>query len=335
MKNYRAHICENTIFKTAPIAMRYDGKEPFSEWQKKARAKLSELLGLPFERCDYDFEIEYIKEEDGYTEYRFSVQTEPNYYVPCHLLVPKNSKKQVPLTLCLSGHCNGMHIALGVAKSEKDEKSLASWPHRAMAPRSIKEGRAALVIEARNLGESSLEGYGATCTDTARVALLLGRTVIGERVWDAMRVLDTVEKNFPMIDMSDIVCTGNSGGGTATYYLACLDERISAAAPSCAICTYEHSIAAMHHCICNFIPKIRLFFEMGDLAGMIAPRRLVIAAGKEDEIFPIDGTLISYQEIERLYTAAGARKNCALVIGDGGHLNYADLIWQKLHEMGV
>ena len=73
---------------------------------------------------------------------------------------------------------------------------------------------------------------------------------------------------------------------------------------------------------------------MGDLAGLIAPRALVIAAGKEDAIFPLSGTKRAFEEVKRLYAAAGAADRCALVVGEKGHLNYADLIWEKLHQMG-
>jgi dienelactone hydrolase len=227
-----------------------------------------------------------------------------------------------------------MHIALGEAKNDADAASLTEWPHRAMAPRSIKEGRAALVIEARNFGESSLDGYGTSCTEAAKIAILVGRTVIGERVWDAMRILDAVLAHFPSLDERNIVCTGNSGGGTATYYLACLDERIAVAAPSCSVCSYEDSIAAMPHCMCNHIPSIRKYFEMGDLARLIAPRRLIVAAGRTDPIFPIESTFECFDTIKKIYRAAGCEDNCAIVVGDGGHLNYADLIWERIHAMG-
>lgn len=89
------------------------------------------------------------------------------------------------------------------------------------------------------------------------------------------------------------------------------------------------------HCLCNHIPSIRKYFEMGDLAGRIAPRKPVIAAGREDAIFPLPGTERVFSQIARIYADAGVPQNCALVIGDGGHLNYADLLWEKLHKMGV
>lgn len=332
-KCYNSHLYEYKRFCEMKPELAYDASQSFADWQKSAREKLIDLLGLPLKKCESELVTEYIKEKEDCTEYRFIVQTEPGYYVPCHLLIPKAKTCKIPLTICLSGHGAGMHIALGVPKTEKDKVALAEWPHRAMAPRSVKEGRAALVVEARNFGESSLEGYGTSCTEAAKIAILSGRTVVGERVWDAMRILDAVLETFETIDANDIVCTGNSGGGTATYYLACIDERITVAAPSCSICSFETSIAAMPHCMCNHIPSIRKYFEMEDLAGLIAPRKLVIAAGKEDKIFPKEGTQQTFEAIKKLYTYAGVPESCALVWGEGGHYNYADLLWKKIDEM--
>jgi dienelactone hydrolase len=333
--NINSHLHELSCVKNhSPLLAFCDG-EDFLLRRDQTASKLNELLGLPLESGAAVPITEYVRDTKEYTEHRFKVETERGYYVPCHLLVPRLGKDKYPLALCLSGHGGGMHVALGVAKNEKDEAALKSWHHRAMALRSIKEGRAALVIEARNFGEASLTGYGTSCTEASKIAILMGRTTIGERVFDAMRILDAVLASFNFIDHENIVCTGNSGGGTATYYLACLDERITVAAPSCSICTYEGSIIAMEHCMCNHIPSVRKYFEMGDLAGLIAPRYLVIAAGREDDIFPIDGTEEAYRQAFSLYLSAGVPQNCALVIGEGGHLNYADHLWQKLHEMGV
>jgi hypothetical protein len=333
MKNINTHVHEFELLKQTVPSMRYDGSMDFKEWQGKARQKLMELLGLPFEQVDSNVLIEYTVEFDEFTEIRFLFQSEKDYYVPCHLLIPKRVSLPAPLTLCCMGHGAGMHIALGRNKNEKDIKSLEEWPHRAMALRSIKEKRCALVMEPRNFGESSLQGYGTSCTESAKIAILNGRTALGGRVWDIMRLLDVVTEHFPQVDMNDIVCTGNSGGGTTTYYAACLDERIKIAAPSCSVCNFEDSIAAMPHCMCNYVPGIRKYFEMGDMAGMIAPRRLIVAAGMQDSIFPIFGVKKAFQDIKRVYAAAGCEENCSLVIGDSGHYNYADLIWEEINRM--
>ena len=39
--------------------------------------------------------------------------------------------------------------------------------------------------------------------------------------------------------------------------------------------------------------------------------------------------------VKKCYEASGVPENCALVVGDKGHFNYADLIWGKLYEMGL
>lgn len=312
----------------------FDETADIRAWRRQAKDKLTELLGIEHPSYPPILTIEGKTAQEDYDDYRFTVETEEGYKVPCRLLLP-SGKAHVPLTICLSGHGGGMHIALGEAKTKADEESLAAWPHRAMALRALKEGRAALVVEARSFGVSSVEGYGTSCTEHAKVALLLGRTLLGERVFDVSRILDVLPEAFPAVDMKSIVCTGNSGGGTATYYLSAMDERIGAAAPSCSVCSFDDSIAAMPHCLCNHVPGIRRWFDMGDLAGLIAPRKLVIAAGVQDDIFPIAGTRRTFSDIQRIYRAFGAIDACALVVGEGGHLNYADLLWEKLHEMGV
>ena len=164
--------------------------------------------------------------------------------------------------------------------------------------------------------------------------MMWGRTAIGERVWDISRLIDVVESHFTQyIDPAKIICLGNSGGGTATFYAACMDERISLAVPSCAVCTYEDSIMAMHHCACNYIPSIRRYFEMGDLGCLIAPRKYVQVNGKEDKIFPIFGAEATFQNIKLAYAQAGKEDRCRMVVGSAGHQFYPDESWPIIHEL--
>ena len=314
-------------------SMRYDGKTDFSLWQRKAKEKLSELLGLDkMQRCESEFHIEYDKDFEDYREIRFTIQSEKGYYFPSVLRIPKKEGK-IPLVVCLQGHSTGFHISLGKTVFYGD-KGTISGGDRDFAVRVIKEGFAALAIEQRNFGEcGGLEKGGPQCYVSAMAALLQGRTTIGERVWDISRAIDAVTANFDMLDADAVMCMGNSGGGTATFYAACIDERIKLAMPSCAVCTYKASIAAMQHCACNFVPHIAEYFDMGDLAGIIAPRKLVIVNGRNDDIFPHHGVLESYEIAKGLYRAAGAENSCALVTGSEGHRFYADLGWSKAHEL--
>ena len=321
------------LIKNIKPSMRYDGSIPFAEWQKQAREKLAELVGMDeFEKCDSKFTIDYVNEEETYTEYRFVIQSEEGYFLPAHLWVPRGKEGKIPVFICLQGHSKGFHISLGKPKYPNDENTIKGGD-RDFARQIVREGFCSLAIEQRNFGECGGTEKGPSCHISTMAALLNGRTTIGERVWDVSRVIDAVLENFDVIDENSIYCMGNSGGGTATFYAACLDERISLAMPSCAVCTYKDSIAKVHHCTCNFIPNIAKFFDMGDLGGLIAPRPLIVVHGIADTIFPDEGVKESFEIIKELYAAAGVPDRCRLVTGPEGHRFYADLSWPVVHEL--
>ena len=324
------------LIKNITPSMRYKDGEDFAEWQKKARAKLCELLGFDNMKkaADDKFTLEYNVKTDEYTEYRFTLQSEEGYIFPVVMRVPNDIKGKMPVMLTLQGHSTGMHISLGKPIFAKDEKSISEGD-RDFVVRTLKEGCIGVAIEQRNFGECGGNAVSGApeCHISTMNAIMLGKTTIGERVLDTMCVIDALIKYFDFIDTNKIMLMGNSGGGTATFYAAAIDERISLAMPSCAVCTYKHSIAAIKHCVCNFVPGIAKYFDMGDISGLIAPRKLVIVNGKNDDIFPDEGVRETYKETKRLYKAAGAPDNCALVTGEGGHRFYADAAWPVVHKM--
>ncbi|MGI6279831.1 MAG: alpha/beta hydrolase family protein [Acutalibacteraceae bacterium] len=316
------------MLRSAAPLMAYKETDNFGEWQIKAREKLNNLLGLPFEECEDNFTITSKETENGISITYFVFQSEADYYVRCAFITPENATKPLPLAICLQGHSKGMHISLGKTKYPGEKVA----GDRDFAIQAGSNGFCALAIEQRNFGECGGTPEGPDCYLSAVTAMLTGRTTIGERVWDIQRAIDVVEKYFPQANLDQIVCVGNSGGGTATYYAACLDERIAIAVPSCSVCTFADSIGAMHHCACNYVPNIANFFEMGDLAGMIAPRPLIVIAGKQDNIFPKDGVEKCFMTITRLYKAAGAENNCRLIFGDEGHRFYAEPAWKAVFD---
>ena len=323
------------IIKSMEPSMRYKGGD-FAVWQKEARAKLSELLGLQniHRAKNNNFTIEYKKECEGYDEYRFTLESEENYVFPCVMRVPHGVKAPIPVMLTLQGHSTGMHISLGNPIYARDVQSI-SGGDRDFVVRAVKEGFAAIAIEQRNFGELGYKEAvekNSGCHVSSMSAIINGRTTIGERVVDTMTVIDALE-NFDFLDRENVMLMGNSGGGTATFYAAAIDERIKLAMPSCAVCTYKHSIAAMEHCVCNFVPNIARYFDMGDIGGLIAPRNLIVVNGKYDDIFPDEGVVETMEIIKPLYAAAGVPDNCALVTGPEGHRFYADASWPLVHKM--
>lgn len=321
----------NQLAKNLKPALAYDGSVSVEEWQKTAKAKLEELLGLPLVKCEADFKI--VKETacEDYTRYDFTYQSEPGYYVPCALLVPANAQGPLPVAICLQGHSTGMHISFGEAKFPNDPKTIAGG--RDFAVRAVKEGFCAIAMEQRYMGqcgptESGTPACIGGAENAAMGALLMGRTAIGERVWDVQRLIDLIESELTnFIDSKKIILMGNSGGGTATFYASCMEERIALSMPSCAVCTYDASIMAMNHCPCNFIPRIRKYFNMGDLGVLIAPRPFVLVCGEQDPIFPLPGVKESFAVIKSAYDNLGKSELCHMVIGNGGHQFYPDDAW--------
>lgn len=315
------------IQKTVP-SMAYNGEELLS-WQKNSRKKLSELLGIDkFIKVNPEFEIEYENKIDGATEIRFTFQSEEDYRVPCHLLIPDGIEKP-PVMICLQGHSKGMHISLGRTKYEGE----AIAGDRDFCVRAVKEGYAAIAVEQRNFGECGGSENGPRCFESAMTALLMGRTTVGERVWDISRLIDVLEQQFAdKLDLENIGCMGNSGGGTATAYIAALEDRIVVAVPSCAMCTYKDSIGAMTHCSCNYVPHIAEYFDMDDLMAMSYPKYYIQVSGKEDKIFPLLSARKVFEDGKKAYASKGAADRCAMVEGDGGHRFYADGAWEHIHK---
>ena len=335
MKIISTYDFHKKLAKNIEPAMSYKGGDILN-WQEDAKENLSELLGLDkIKKCaDNNFNIEYETSENGVKEIRFTFQSEEGYNIPCHMLIPENVEKP-PFMICLQGHSKGMHVSLGVEKHIYDRKSIENDSD--FARRAVKEGFAAVAMEQRNFGELSYDldmGWLPPCTYSGLSALTLGRTTVGERVWDVMRLIDLLFDKFSdKFDFDNLGCMGNSGGGTATAYAGALDERIKISVTSCAMCAFDASINAVPHCVCNYIPKIAEYFEMGDLITMTYPRKFVQVSGIEDKDFPIEGCRRVFNEGKKVYFENGKSDKCIMVEGNGGHRFYADSTWPHIHKL--
>ena len=334
MRIYKSYEYIRQMAKNTEPLLRYKYNQDFSQWKEKAKNKLNELLGLPFEKCEDMFSVLSESDCGDYKRIDFEFQSEKDYFVTASLLVPANHSMPLPCTICLQGHSTGMHISLGEVKFEDDESLIARGND--FAVRTVKEGFCAIAMEQRYMGKAGQSEKGKPAClsyDHSMPALLMARCAIGERVWDVQRLIDVIYKYFSeYIDTDNLICMGNSGGGTATFYASCLDERISFSIPSCAVCTYEKSIMAMYHCPCNYVPGIRKYFDMGDIGALMAPRKLIVVCGKEDEIFPLSGVKESYELIKNVYKMLGREDICTLIEGNGGHRFYPDDVWPVVHK---
>ena len=329
-------LCHDTLAENMPHELSFDENKDYETWRAQVKEKLSELLRMKIiekNACPFNMKIEEDIQMDGYRRIRFVFESEKNAFVPCYLCIPDTGKEKYPLVIAQQGHSTGFHNSIGIKKYPEDENY---HPRGQFALQAVKNGYAALAIENRGMGERKTyrrNDGGLMCAYQGLSAIVLGRTTIGERIWDVSKALDLVGENFPQIDMDKIAMTGNSGGGTLTYYAGCMEDRIKIVAPSCGFCTFEQSILLVYHCACNYIPDMYKYFDMQDVACLIAPKRLGVLAGETDWPFRIAGVKDGYKTIEKIYEKAGVPDRCHLFVKDVGHYWTGTVEWDAINQM--
>jgi dienelactone hydrolase len=305
-------------------------------WRDNLKAKLKELLGIPqISRPAIEPQRLSVKQHELGVIEKIQFQSEIGADILAYFCVPHAIKPPYPVVICLQGHSTGMHVSIA-SQFDDETQSLITEGDRDFALGCMRNGFAALCIEQRSFGwrsENSQPNRSAnSCHDAAMQALMLGRTLVGERVYDVDRGLDYLQARGD-IDMSRVGVLGTSGGGTTAVYSAALLDRVQFAVPSCCFCTYSDSIMSIHHCACNYVPGILQWARHADVLGLFAPKPVVVVAGKEDDIFPIEGVRKAVSDLQQIYEAVGNLDNCVLVEGDGGHRFYERDAWPKLREL--
>ena len=320
----------------------FHGRTPqdVEAWQEAFRPRLRAALGIDrieqIGRCDLascklgeEMLDDHIREE-------WTIETEPGYRIPFYFLRPLRQDGPLPLVITPHGHGKlGKSTYVGIWHTEEERTSIAEG-ERDIALQAVRAGCVAIAPDMRAFASMRMkqqrdEDACNSCRTLQMHALLFGRTLIGERVWDIGRLIDYAATR-PEADLTRVAVTGNSGGGTVSLFASACDERIALGMPSCYFCTFEHSIGSIRHCECNYVPGIMTLGEMYDVAGLICPRPLLIVAGKEDAIFPIDAVRFAHEQVRKVYQAAGVPERCRLSVGEGGHRYYKKDVWPFVRE---
>jgi dienelactone hydrolase len=294
-------------------------------WQKPVRTKIIELLGgFPSSRAPLQAKILETKEFATYTREKILFQSRDKLTVFGYLLLPKNRSTAVPTIICLPGHGRGCDDIVGIDENGKQRDNKTGYA-KDFALQVVEHGYGAFAIEQMAFGcrrdeAARKKGQGASsCQPAAGVALLMGQTMIGWRVWDVMRTIDYLQTR-PEIDRARLATMGISGGGTVSLFAAALDERIKIAVVSGYFNTFRDCIVSLSHCIDNYVPGILNYVEMYDLAGLVAPRGLFIESGTRDPIFPIAGSRLAFKKAESIYATFGVSEMIGQEVFEGDHV---------------
>ena len=321
-------------------SMSYDGAD-VSAWQGRLRGQITALIGMPAGgRVPLDVRSLWKRRHPLGSIEKIVFTSEPYSDVMAYVCLPDSAAPPYAFFVCVQGHTTGAHISIAVDRDD-NVTPIETEGDRDFGLGCMKRGIAALCIEQRSFGErrerrqEHVSSHG--CHDAAMHALMLGRTLLGERVFDVDRGLDYLETRDD-VDWSRVGVMGNSGGGTTSLFSAAMLPRIRHAMPSCYFCTFRDSLMSIYHCSDNYVPGILQYAEMADVMGLFAPRPVVIVAGEQDDIFPIDATRRAFDDLKAIYEAAGAGDRCHLVVGSGGHRFYAADAWpvmlQELEQAG-
>jgi X-Pro dipeptidyl-peptidase (S15 family) len=105
---------------------------------------------------------------------------------------------------------------------------------------------------------------------------LWGLSLAGLQLLNSIRAIDFLE-TLPYVKRDAIGATGASGGGTQTFLLAAVDDRVKVAAPVNMI-----SLHMQGGCLCENLPGLRLDVTNVEIAATIAPRPLLMVSATGD-----------------------------------------------------
>ncbi|CAG7616764.1 alpha/beta hydrolase family protein [Paenibacillus allorhizosphaerae] len=319
----------------------------WKQWQRTFRDRLTEVTGLAHIRAHHrglplSPRTEEVTRFAGYRREKMYIASEPGVEIPFYLLIPEQGNGPFPLVLTPHGHGRrGKEVYVGNFSSDKEQESALAG-ERDIALQAVAEGYAVIAMDVRGFWEMSREeefvkGKTSSCDELQKRAFLFGRTLIGERVHDMGRLIDYASMRTD-IDTNRIAITGNSGGGTVSFFTAALDERISVCVPGSCFCTFVGSVMNVPHCLCNVIPGMMQLGEMYDIVGLIAPRPALFVHGIHDHDFPIEYTREAFAHAKIIYEAMEPHlsEHCELFEGNGGHRYYKERVWPFIrHHFGL
>ncbi len=296
-------------------------------WQKSARAALVEKLGfLDTPRVPLDPRTIHRVDRGAYVRHQIVIRTSRHSELPLYLLVPKNIPRggKRPCVLALAGHGYGAKDLVGLWEDGSERLSPDGY-HKDFATQLALRGFVVAAPEISCFGERQFSnenfranGMNGSCHNIGTWAMMLGKSVAGVRVMDGLRVIDYLtEQKF--IDATNIGVMGISGGGMHAFFSAAVDPRIKAAVISGYFCNWRHSILSIFHCTCNFVPGLLELGELSDLAGLIAPRPVMVEHGIRDDIFPIARVKETVAKASRAWKAFGVNETIATDYFEGRH----------------
>ncbi len=287
------------------------------EWEarkeilRKSILKGMNLAPLPA-RTPLNAVIESRRIKDGYSVENVHFESIPGYYVCGNLYRPLDSEAKHPGILCPHGHFEGDSLGdFGRFRPDMQKRcaTLArmgavvfSYNMFAWGGESIWQLDTTAIIE--NPDADNIWKH-----HDIPVSLTL-------QTWSSIRALDFLE-TLEDVDQSRIGVTGASGGGTQTFLLAALDDRVSVSVPVVMVACHFFG-----GCNCESGLPIHEskdhFTNNAEIAAMVAPKPMLMVSDGDD--WTATEPELEYPFIKRIYSFYDAGDNVEQVhFPDGVH----------------
>jgi cephalosporin-C deacetylase-like acetyl esterase len=283
--------------------------------RQRLRERIWSYLGGHPARTPLNARVTGTLDRGDYTVQKVIFESRPHFYVTANLYLPKTGKSPYPAILFPLGHERG-------AKAHSAwQQCLAGLARRgfvALAWDPIGQGERVQFYDEDWHG-SKLQGSTVEHSILGMQSLLMGTHVAQYTIWDGIRALDYLVSR-PEVDPKRVGCTGNSGGGTHTAYLAALDDRIQVAAPSCYITSWRRMLESIGpqdgEQVFPFF--LRDGFDYPDFLYAFGGKPYLMLTAIRD-FFPIGGARATFAEAKEVFGRLGLASHISMFEADDGH----------------
>jgi len=286
-----------------------------AERRAEVRAQILRAVGGLPERTALNARTVGALERDDYRIEKVIFESQPRFYVTANLYLPKKGRPPYPAVLFPVGH------EVAAKASQENQQILGALARKgfvALAWDPIGQGERVQLYDP-DLGESKVFRSPTEHTIVGAQCVLVGDNLARYTIHDGMRALDYLLSR-PEVDGERIGCTGNSGGGNLTAYLAALDDRIQVAAPSCWLTSWHWLLSTIgpQDAEQTLFPFIGKGIDYADFIHAFAPKPYLVLAATRD-FFSINGTRQTHAEAQRIYSLLGAPEKLRLAEADDYH----------------
>ena len=246
------------------------------------RSKVWGIIGGEPERTPLNPRVTGTLDRNQYQIEKVVFESFPQVYVTANLYLPTQGKPPYPAILAPVGH---------------SDNGKAYHYYRHLYQNLARKGYVVLAYDPFGQGEriqypdsktgKSLYGPVGEHEQAGRPMILTGESFALDRAWDGIRGLDYLISR-PEVDPNRLGCTGQSGGGTMTMYLAALEPRLHAAVVSegnseNVAGPFFDPPGATDDAEQNIVGSLPLGIDRGDLLLAFAPKPLLICYTTHDE----------------------------------------------------